>query len=136
MRNFMIKGVLALTFGLSASLLSAQELAPLPTQTDAHGTVYLSGGIGETELEQVNQAARDFPLKLILAERTGAYVADVKVAIVDGHGRTVLEVPSVGPILLVQLAPGRYRVWASYEGLVREQRINLNRAHKTVSLAW
>lgn len=136
MRNFMIKGVLALTFGLSASLLSAQTLAPLPTQTDAHGTVYLSGGIGETELEQVNQAARDFPLKLILAERTGAYVADVKVAIVDSHGRTVLEVPSVGPILLVRLAPGRYRVWASYEGLVREQRINLNRGHKTVSLAW
>lgn len=136
MRNSMIKGVLALTFGLSAGLLSAEELAPLPTQTDAHGTVYLSGGIGETELEQVNQAARDFPLKLILAERTGAYVADVKVAIVDSRGRTVLEAPSVGPIVLVRLAPGHYRVSASYAGLVREQRITLSRGHKTLVLAW
>ena len=39
-------------------------------------------------------------------------------------------------VMLVRLAPGHYRVSASYAGLVREQRINLSRGHKTLVLAW
>jgi hypothetical protein len=128
--------ILVIAMGLFCASLSAQESA-LPTQTDAHGTSYLSGGIGDGELEMINQASKAFNLKLLFAEKSGAYAADVPVTIVDRKGSTVLEVPSAGPILLATLPDGSYRVSASYEGRKMEKRVNVRKGKQAaLSFYW
>lgn len=126
----------AIALGLFCAPLSAQESA-MPTQTDAHGTPYISGGIGDGELQMVNQASKDFNLKLLFAEKSGAYAADVPVTIVDRKGNTVLEVPAAGPILLARLPDGSYRVSASYEGQKMEKRVTVRKGKQTaLSFYW
>lgn len=114
--------ILVIALGLFCAPLSAQESA-LPTQTDAHGTPYVSGGVGDGEMQRINQASKDFNLKLLLVEKSGAYAADVQVMIVDRKGNTVLDVPSAGPVLLATLPDGSYRVSATYEGRKVDKRI-------------
>lgn len=127
---------LVIVLGLFCAPLSAQESA-MPTQTDAHGTPYISGGIGDGELQMINQASKGFNLKLLFAEKSGAYAADVPVTIVDRKGNTVLEVPSAGPILLATLPDGSYRVSASYDGQKLEKRVNVRKGKQAaLSFYW
>ena len=129
--------VLIITLGLVFSPLSAQELTAMPIKTDVNGTAYLSGGVGDQELLQINQASKDYNLKLILAEKSGAYAANVPVSIFDHKGKQVLNVPSSGPILLTNLAPDKYRVRASYQGLEKQQEVRvIAGSQKTLTFAW
>lgn len=116
MRSTLTLKALVISLGLVCGPLSAQELARLPTQTDANGTAYISGGIGDKEFQQISQVGQDFNLKLILSEKSGAFVAKVAVTIFNGQGKQVLDVPAAGPIVLTRLDPGAYRVRATYEG--------------------
>ena len=128
---------LVISLGLVCGPLSAQELARLPTQIDANGTAYISGGIGDMEFRQISQAGQDFNLKLILSEKSGAFVANVVVAIFNRQGKQVLDVPAGGPIVLTRLAPGAYRVRATYEGREMQKNVNIRAgAPQTISIAW
>ncbi len=129
--------VLLIWFGLVLSPLIAQELTAMPAKSDAHGTAYVSGGVGDKELEQVNLASKDYNLKLILAEKSGAYAANVKVLIVDHQGKPVLDLASAGPILLTRLAPAKYQIRAIYQGREIEQAVSvIAGSQKTLTFAW
>lgn len=137
MYNIIVMNGLAVALWLICAPLSAQELARMPTTTDVNGTAYISGGIGDQELQQVNQASRDFNLKLILAEKSGAYAADVKIDIANAKGKPVLDVPAAGPILLTRLAPGKYRIRAAYQQREQQKEVNVRAGGpQTVSFYW
>lgn len=129
--------VLLISLGLILSPLAAQELAGMPAKIDANGTAYVSGGVGDKELEQVNLASKDYNLKLILAEKSGAYAADVKFVIVDRKGKPVLNVPSAGPIVLTRLAPAKYQIRATYQGQEIEKALSVTAGRqKTMTFVW
>lgn len=137
MRSTIKLSVVLISLGLVLSPLAAQELTAMSVKTDANGTAYVSGGVGEIELEQVKLASKDYNLKLILAEKSGAYAANVKISIVDRQGKPVLDVPAAGPILLTQLAPARYLVRATYEGQQLQKVVSVVAdRQKTVKIAW
>lgn len=92
--------------------LWAQTLRPASTP---EGVRYLSGGVGVPEREQLSRLGRGYPLKLIFADRTGHYLCEVRVRVVQ-DGRKVAEVPSAGPWLYLQLPPGRYTIHAVFRG--------------------
>jgi hypothetical protein len=69
-----------------------------------------------------------YPAKLVFAETSGAYVADVDVEIRDGRGRVVLQASCPTPWLLVDLQPGRYTVGATYEGEQRTAQLTVPRS--------
>jgi len=79
-------------------------------------TAVISGGASIDDFADLNRQAGDYQLKLILAaKRSGAYLADVDVVVRSLPSReVVLEHRSQGPLVLAQLAPGRYEVTASY----------------------
>jgi len=131
MQNTIKLSVLLISLGLVLSPLAAQELTGMPAQMDANGTAYVSGGVGDKELEQVNLASKDYNLKLILAEKSGVYAAGVKVLIVDRKGKPVLDLPSAGPIVLTRLAPAKYRIRAIYEGQEAEKAVSLIAGRQT-----
>lgn len=131
MHNNLTIGALVL-----GSILSLGVLAQ-PVQHDANGIPYVSGGVGDGERQQIEAMSKDYNLKLILAERSGSYIAQVDVSIMDAKGNTVLEAQSVGPFFLAKLTPGNYRVAATYGGKVLRQRIAVpSRGQQTREFYW
>ena len=80
---------------------------------------------------------RDFNLKLVFANTSGAYVSDVKVTIVDASGHVVLDATSEGPLLMAKLPAGGYRVDATFGGHQESRKVTVA-ANKliTVDFRW
>ncbi len=113
----------ALALGLSGAAFAQDGLPPLQT---SGGVTYLTGGVGLDESAAIKAAEKDFNLSLLFAQnQRGEYLADVKVSIADKAGKTVLNVVSDGPMLLVRLPAGAYKVSASHEGKTMVKAVQL-----------
>ncbi len=88
---------------------------------DYNGVVYVSGGIGEEELAEINAAWSGFNFRVLLAEKAGAYVTGVRVVVSEASGKKVLEVESAGPFLLAKLPEGNYRISVTYGDQMQQQ---------------
>ena len=134
-----MKSTLAVTaaaLALGFSLPAAS--APLPAPRTEGGITYLTGGIGRDEAAAMKAEAKRYPLSIVLSEgRRDAYVAGARVTIADAGGKTVLDAKPVGPILLVRLPAGRYRIRAVAGGktLQREAQVSGAGAEQVV-LHW
>jgi hypothetical protein len=102
------------------------------------GIDYVSGGIGDSEQQALQEMASDFNLGLIFAVReSGNYLNDIDVQIQDSAGETVLETTSNGPMLYADLEPGSYTVEASGYGETYSQTVDLQEGQQeTVNFAW
>lgn len=129
-----MKKVVILVFGLACVSAFADE--PVLPRQMYEGTAFITGGIGEEELAQINAARTDFNVRLLMAEKAGAYVTGVRIVIVDGKGKTVLEAGSAGPYLLVKLPKGKYQINASYEGRSQDRRLEVGGSAQTLSFYW
>lgn len=96
----------------------------LPLQS-YNETIFVTGGVGEEELEDINAARGDFNVQLLMAEKSGAYVAGVRLVVFDAKGGKVLEADGAGPYLLVRLPAGSYHGTADYEGRSMPFRLNV-----------
>ena len=94
---------------LGAMLVSGMAFAADPAPL-------VSGGVGAESQQQILQMQDAYSLKLVFSDEEGLYLADVVVSIRDGQGQEVVKATSDGPILLAELAPGRYTITASAEG--------------------
>lgn len=86
------------------------------------GITYVTGGVSLEATERLKGMEKDFNLKLVFSNTTGAYLSAVKVTIVDAGGRVVLEMTTEGPILMAKLAPGGYQINATFAGQVEHQK--------------
>jgi hypothetical protein len=78
-----------------------------------------SGGVTVEQFSQLNQRADDYTLKLVwAAQGSGAYLADVDVSISSLPTRhVVVQHRTEGPLMLVDLPPGRYVVAGHYDAV-------------------
>jgi len=81
---------------------------------------YISGGVGLTERQALNEmAAREtMNLKLVFAEWKGAFLAGVPVTLTDASGVVRLRMTTDGPWLFVKLPAGEYKYRAARSGFV------------------
>lgn len=101
------------SFWLAASL----PAVALERGATADGWPYLAGGFGLEEREELALARNDYRLRVATAARgSGAYVANARIRIADVSGRILFDRELPGPVLLIDLAPGRYTVQASFRG--------------------
>ena len=77
---------------------------------------YLSGGVGADAREELLAKEKEYNLKIVAAERSGDYLAGVKVVIESARKEPVLDTTMEGPILLAKLAPGTYTIRAVNDG--------------------
>ncbi len=77
---------------------------------------YISGGAGADSREELLAKEKDFNLKIVAADKSGDYLAGVKVVIESAKKSQVLDTTMDGPILLAKLLPGTYTVRASSDG--------------------
>ena len=106
-----------LAASLTAGLLQAAETPPIPM---------LSGGIGEAEIVRMTVAEKDYNFKLVFADETGAYLAEIALVIRDDKKNVVVNAQSLGPIVLITLKPGVYELTAtSMRGITKTENITI-----------
>ncbi|MDQ3187497.1 MAG: hypothetical protein M3Q28_01160 [Pseudomonadota bacterium] len=112
---------------LGAALLtiSISAAAAISEGRTANDRGYVSGGIGLEESERMKQMADKFSLQLIVSSRSGAYLADTQVTILNASSQKILDIQLNAPWLLVDLAPGTYRVLIAHAGSTQERNVTL-----------
>lgn len=96
-----------------------------PQRRMENGIAFLCGGVGEDEARVMKDAVSAYDLLLTFAAKDGAYLADVRVDIADGSGRPVMEAHCDGPMMLVDLPPGAYRVRAEVNGRMLTRTVHI-----------
>ena len=86
---------------------------------------FLSGGVGQAEQQYIRQSERTFPVKLTFANSKGAFMSDVDVEISNKEGERVFRMVTDGPILLLDLQPGSYKITADNGFMKREDTIQV-----------
>lgn len=116
-------------------LVAAQDCCRPMEPMAAHGesgVAFVSGGVGEDELNALAAVAAKYSLKLVFAEKEGgAFLSDVQVSIEDAKGRRLIDATSEGPWFLADLKPGRYRLTASALGAEKKQPIAIRPGRQT-----
>ena len=92
----------------------------------SRGEPWLVGGVGEDAVAALRLARSGYSLSVqTAARRTGAFLADVHLRIVDEQGVAVFDQDLSGPWLLVKLSPGPYTLQASRHGQVQAVRVDV-----------
>ncbi|MDI3272890.1 carboxypeptidase regulatory-like domain-containing protein [Pseudomonas sp. AL03] len=110
-------GVLMFPVMLSAGSLEPIDNSGVQVQRqEQNGITYLSGGIGEDESKAIQQTT-GYNLHMTFSiGPENKYVPDVDVVIQKAPGQTVLTLSQAGPLVYVQLPPGKYSVVATRNG--------------------
>lgn len=75
---------------------------------------FVTGGVGMEERSQMLATKPDYNVRMTFATRgSGEYRSDVQVEISDSKGRVNVNARDAGPLMFVNLDPGRYRVTAT-----------------------
>ena len=111
--------------GTALVLTSFASSAAITEGRTVNDRSYISGGIGLEESERLKQMADKYSLQLIVSSRAGAYLADTRVVITGAAGQKVLDLPLDAPWLLVDLAPGAYKLVVAHAGHTQERNVTI-----------
>ena len=129
--------VFALVSGLGVMAFPAKGFCQQPQAQTYEGTPYLSGGIGTNGRSALEQAAKGYNLKVIMAMKTGDFVADAEVTVANPAGKTVLQAKAQGPWLYAKLPAGTYKVMAQLNGKQLQQTVKVSsRTQSRVRFYW
>lgn len=86
---------------------------------------HVSGGVGAGARDELLAKEKEYNLKVIAAEKSGDYLAYVKVVIESANQERLLDITMEGPILLARLAPGTYTIRATSSGQTLTQTVTI-----------
>lgn len=100
--------------------------------------IYANGGIGQEETDEMRAKAGDYNLRLYMSEgKNGHAITGVQVSITDKKGKSVLDMPSSGPMLFAHVENGSYRINAIYNGTTISRKVVIsNHRGVNVYLTW
>lgn len=124
--------MIAQRFLAAAATALATTVVPAPASATVEGRTaqdrpFVSGGVTQAELADLNMKRPFFNLSLLTAARgSGAHLAGVRVRVLGADGTPVLETEMDGPYLLVDLLPGKYQLEATNEGETLKRALTVN----------
>ena len=124
---------------LSLAMPAWADETALPPVQHAGQATYISGGIGSDETDAIKAAAKQYPLYIELArlcEGGAEYLANVAITIRTPKGDKVMEAAGLGPLVLVKLPAGTYRIEATANGVQKTQNFQLGKGQKQLALLW
>jgi hypothetical protein len=86
----------------------------------SQGFPYLFGGISTNEREAMEERAKGYNVKLVFAEKRGAFISGVTVVITSAKGAEIASLNTEGPWFYIQLPPGDYSVKATFKGETKQ----------------
>ena len=112
-----VVGLLMFPMMSQAASLEPIDISGVQVQRqEQNGITYLSGGVGEDEAKAIQQTT-GYNLHMTFAiGPENKYIPDVDVVIQKAQGQTVLTLSQAGPLVYVQLPPGKYTVVATRNG--------------------
>ena len=124
--------------GIAASAMSAAQVVQPTQPSQAQTNVpHLTGGVGQEELAQLAEQATGYNVKILFAERDGAFITGVKATIRGADGKPLLQVASGGPLLFAKLPPGSYEIEATHEGVSQVRRLSIGaKGRVETTLRW
>ncbi|TFI45345.1 carboxypeptidase regulatory-like domain-containing protein, partial [Diaphorobacter sp. DS2] len=108
----------------------------LPPVQTAGALHYQCGGIGTDESTAMRAAMKDYPLSLLFARADGAYEANVDVRITPQGGGDAMQLRAGGPVCLLQLPAGSYRVEVQGAGQNHSRTVQVGRAPQTLDFRF
>jgi hypothetical protein len=120
----------ALAIGLSAGV------AALPAAGAQAEIAYVSGGVGKSEQQALKAREKEFNLKLVFTLVTGNFVSNVRVAIQDAKGKTLIEHTTGGPLFMARLPAGSYSVNATFRGKTETRKVKTGERLHTEYWRW
>lgn len=146
MRNhhYALGAALLITLALPWTLAAAADLnAPIDMQAvqlqqqEQNGVRYLQGGIGQDEANALRKTpGYDLHVELSTGPE-GKFQSGATVDIQNAQGQPVLSLTDAGPLLYVQLPPGKYKVTGNAQGETVQQMVTVNgKSPATVNLNW
>jgi hypothetical protein len=114
----------ALAVGLVGAAY-AQSDAGLPDVQQQGSVGYVSGGVGLDESTAFQRASHHWPLALRFTGKGGEFLSGVHVSIVGHGGDEVLKADTRGPYMLVRLAPGSYKITATYNDKTQTRSVSV-----------
>lgn len=106
-------------------------------KTSDQGIRYASGGVGESEREELRAMSDQFNLRVMSAMQSGGeYLADVQLKILNSHGATVLSATSKGPYFLAQLPAGSYTVEVTAQEQSQKKSAQVGKGQAQVNFYW
>lgn len=127
--------VLAAVAGLAGAGAAAQT-GTVPPMVGQGAVRYACGGIGLDESTAMRAAMKSHPLSLLFAKDGGDYLADVAVRIQDALGAEVVALRAGGPVCLIDLPAGRYRIEAASSGLTRTHTVTVGASPVTADFRF
>jgi hypothetical protein len=116
--------VLLAGIGLAAGPARADE--PSLDVKTVGNISYVSGGVGVSERQALDQVKSQYNLHLLFAySKSGAFLAGVRVRIAKASGAEVLDAVSAGPYFYARLPAGHYRVSADNAGKVQTKSVTV-----------
>jgi len=105
---------------------SLQPAGAMQRGTTELGGAFVTGGVGQEEVDALNSEKSQYPLAILTAAKgSGAFLADVHIRITDAQSRQVLGTVMDGPWLLVNLPAGRYQVEAVLNSRVQKSVVTI-----------
>lgn len=124
-----IVAVAIVTLGSSAAFALTTNIA--------NGITSSTGGITVDERQEMADRRKNFSLLLKFAAKSGRYLGDVSVNIIDGKGAAVFESTTDGPWLLVNLPGSSYTLKATSGGVSQSQKISIGQnARREWTMYW
>jgi hypothetical protein len=131
-----VLGSITLIVAAATPWLAQAQTGAIPEMKSGGVGRYVCGGVGVDESTAMRAAMKDHPLSLLFARSSGAYLANVDVAVKDASGATALAMRADGPVCLVDLPAGRYTVEASNDGVMKSEAVTLGSGSRTADFRW
>jgi hypothetical protein len=114
----------------------AEEGVVMVQEEEVGGVALVSGGVGLSEREYMEDLADQFNVKLVFALEAGNYLSSIPVTI-NGNGVDI-RTETAGPWLYADLPPGSYELTASYDGVEERKtmRISEGQPLQTMLFTW
>lgn len=85
-------------------------------------TAFITGGIGEEEQIKLEEVRHNYNVRITSSDKTGAYIGDTHITIVDASGQMVIDSDS-GPLFYALVPDGNYTISATMEGKTKKKKI-------------
>ena len=107
-------------------------------EVSAEQPIYINGGIGQEEADDMRLHAGNYNLRLYFSEsKLGRSISDVAVTITDKKGNIKLEVADAGPMLFVHMENGIYKITSQHNGVMFTKTVKVvSRKSVNVHLNW
>lgn len=126
MRAIKVVGLALASFGCSAALAADVVKLPADEPSEVNGFEVACTGVGEEARNDPRWLS--YPVRIEFANADAQYLSDAVLTVAKPGGQQLFQVTCDSPWVLANLAPGKYVLSATYEGITKTEKFTSPKA--------